>query len=99
MKTYLVTRHSGAQEWANKNDIRYDCHLKHLDISKISFGDVVVGTLPINLAADVQARGARYLHISLNLPFGLRGKELSFEEMVRYDAKLQEYKISPIGVE
>ena len=56
-------------------------------------GDVVIGTLPIHIAAEVHARGARYMHLSLDLPPALRGRELSAEQMNRARARLEEYRV------
>ena len=60
-------------------------------------GDVVIGTLPINLAAEVCVRGARYLHMSLDLPFEKRGLELSADEMQRFGARIEEYQVEKIS--
>ena len=65
----------------------------HLELSAIEPGDVVMGTLPVNLAVEVQARGARYLHLSLDVPPELRGHELSAEQMERAGPRLEEYRI------
>ena len=89
----FVTRHPGAREWAESRALRVDLHVDHLEVSAIEPGDVVMGTLPVNPAADVQARGARYLHLSLDLPPELRGHELSAEQMERAGARLEEYRI------
>jgi CRISPR-associated protein Csx16 len=53
----------------------------------------VVGSLPVNLVADVCARGARYLHLSLDLPADARGIELTVETMRRYGARVEEYRV------
>ena len=44
-------------------------------------GDTVIGTLPVNLAAEVCARSARYLHLSLEVPREVRGRDLTADEM------------------
>ncbi len=93
-KTWLITRHAGAREWVEQKGIRVDAVLGHLDeeaLGRIQQGDTIIGTLPIHLVAEVCARGARYLHLSLNLPPEARGKELTPEEMDRYGARLEEY--------
>lgn len=51
-------------------------------------GNVVIGTLPANLVADVCDKGARYFHLTLDLPLVYRGRELSAAEM---GARLEEY--------
>ena len=73
MTRYFVSRHPGAVTWAKRQGIHVDRIIDHLDIALIHSGDTVIGTLPVNLAAEVCRRGARYLHLSLNLPAELRG--------------------------
>ena len=94
MTTFFVSRHQGAKEWINSTDIHVDHFIEHLDLSILSSGDVVIGTLPINIAADIQERGVNYVHINLNLPKSLRGKELSAAQMKQGCAQLQEFIVS-----
>ncbi|WP_407079412.1 CRISPR-associated protein Csx16, partial [Candidatus Venteria ishoeyi] len=37
-----------------------------------------------------------YYHLSLNIPPDLRGKELSVEEMLACDARLEQYEIKVV---
>lgn len=96
MTTYFITRHPGALEWAAQEGLTGAECIAHLDLAHIGPGDRVIGTLPVNLAAEVCAKGARYLHLSLRLPAEARGTELSAEEMRRYGASLREYRIEPV---
>jgi CRISPR-associated protein Csx16 len=57
---------------------------------------VVIGTLPVNLVAEVCSRGGRYLHLSLDLTPELRGSELSSEDMRRCGARVEEFVIQPV---
>lgn len=98
MTTYFVSRHPGARDWINSIEIHVDRYIEHLEISNIKAGDLVIGNLTINLAAEVRERGARYMQISLDLPVSLRGRELSVSEMKLANARLQEYKIFRIDV-
>lgn len=90
-KTWFVSRHPGAIEWATRQGLQADALAAHLDTAKVSPGDTVIGTLPVNLAARVCARGARYFHLSLELPVGWRGRELSADELQACGARLEEY--------
>jgi CRISPR-associated protein Csx16 len=47
----------------------------------------------VNLAAQVCERGARYLHLSLELTPELRGRELTVEEMRACGARLQAFRV------
>ena len=96
MTTYFVTRHAGAFEWAARQGIAIDRTVPHLDPSEIRPGNVVIGTLPVHLAAEVCARGARYVHLVLELPLESRGLELTPEEMARCGARLVEYQVERI---
>jgi CRISPR-associated protein Csx16 len=94
MTTYFVTRHPGAVEWAARQGLSVDEVLAHLDPEAIQAGDVVVGTLPIHLAARVCERGGRYFNLSLDMPPDARGRELTADDLERYGARLEEYRIA-----
>ncbi len=96
MSVYFVSRHPGAKDWAAEEGIAVDQVIDHLEIDRVDPGDVVIGSLPVNLAAEVCARGGRYLHLSLELPFELRGKELTATEMRGCGAKVKEYRVIPV---
>ena len=95
--TYFISRHPGARKWAERQGLSVDRVLDHLEVAAVRPGDVVIGTLPINLAAEVCVRGARYLHLSLDLPFEKRGLELSADEMQRFGARIEEYQVEKIS--
>ena len=99
MTVHFVTRHRGTREWAEAHGLNVDFWINHLDISSVNPGDIVIGTLPIHLAAELQVRGARYLHLSLNLPAELRGRELSAEQMNQARARIEEYRVIRIEPE
>jgi len=94
MTTWFITRHPGALEWAHRHGLSIDRHIVHMDPADVRPGDVVLGTLPVNLAADVCAKGARYLNLSLDLPAEARGRELSADDLERYGARLEEYRVA-----
>lgn len=91
MATYFISRHAGAIDWAEAEGFHVDKRLAHFDVSIIQEGDTVLGTLPINLVAEVNARGGRYFHLTLELPAEARGKELTAEDMRRFGACLAGY--------
>ncbi len=92
MTTWLVSRHPGAVEWIKRQGIAVDHRVEHLDIDAIGSGDTVIGTLPINLVAEVCDRGGSYRHLTLDLPPELRGRELSADDLRRCDARLESYR-------
>lgn len=94
MTTWFISRHPGAERWMKANGIHYDHHLTHLEGQPIAAGDTVIGSLPVNLAAEVCAKGAHYWNLSLILPEGARGRELSADELDLYQARLEAFSIS-----
>jgi len=99
MTTWFISRHPAAIEWALHQGISVDQQAAHLDIFMIQVGDVVIGSLPVNLAADVCKRGARYIHLSLDLPADMRGRELTVEDMDACHARLEEYRVTRVEAE
>lgn len=91
MTIYFISRHQGAQTWIAQQGIAIDRMQTHLDIDDIVAGDTVIGTLPIQLVAEVCVRGARYLHLTLTLPEHLRGKALTADDMDAAGAKLEQF--------
>lgn len=96
MTTYFVSRHPGALDWASQEGIKVDRQVAHLLINEIHSGDVVLGTLPVQLAAQVCQRGARYLHLSLDIPEALRGKDLTASDMRACRARLEAFHIEAL---
>ncbi|HXH04214.1 MAG TPA: CRISPR-associated protein Csx16 [Candidatus Competibacteraceae bacterium] len=99
MTIFFVTRHPGALAWAREAGIHFDRVLEHLDPDLIAPGDVVIGSLPVHLAATVCQHGARYLHLSLDLPATLRGQELDAATLRNLGARLEEYFVIAIREE
>lgn len=93
MTTWFVTRHPGAIIWARNHGVKVADGgiVGSLDVKKVQAGDLVVGTLPINLAAEVIGKGARYLHLSMNTSPEMRGRELTADEMEQCGARLEEF--------
>ena len=91
MTTWFVTRHPGAVEWAARKGLHIDRHDTHLDPDTVAPGDTVIGILPVHLVARLCVRGARYLHLSLDLPATARGRELSADELEAHGARLQAF--------
>lgn len=93
MTTYFVTRHPGAQEWAARHGHQESVLVSHFDPAVIQYGDTVLGTLPVHLAAEVCRRGAHYYHLSMEVPASLRGQEITAEVMEALGARLEEFLI------
>lgn len=96
MTTYFISRHPGAGDWAASKGFHVDQRLAHFDVDIVQAGDRVLGTLPINLVADVNARGGHYYHLTLELPAEARGRELTVADMCAYGARLEAYTAQKI---
>lgn len=92
MTVWFISRHSGAIDWLATKGLKADRCVPHLYPEQLTTGDTVIGSLPINMVADLCARGVRYLHISLHLPPELRGVELSPEQLEQLGARLEEFE-------
>lgn len=98
MTTYFITRHVGAVDWAKANNIAFDVHLEHLlSLDELKSGDTIIGTLPINMIAQINAKGVRYIHLSLEIPPELRGVELNVEQLNACRATLEEFYVEKRG--
>lgn len=95
MTTYFVSRHPGAIEWAARQHFHVDRVVPHLDLTLVQPGDTVIGSLPVNLAAQVCAAGAAYWHLSLEVPAELRGCELSADDLERLGARVEPFDVQP----
>jgi CRISPR-associated protein Csx16 len=95
---YFVTRHRGAITWAAEGGIRASkIEMEHFDVGTIGVGDVVMGTLPVHLAAAVCERGGQYWHLAMEIPPEARGRELTAEDMRHYGARLEAFLIQELG--
>lgn len=94
--TWFVSRHQGAIEWARHRQLAVDRWVAHLDPAAVAAGDTVIGSLPVHLAAAVCGRGARYVHLTLEMPEAWRGRELTAAELDAVAARLTSYHVREI---
>ena len=57
-------------------------------------GDTVLGTLPVGLASEVCARGARFFSLTLDLTPEARGKELDLTMVRAFRGRLEEFVVT-----
>lgn len=91
-KLWIVSRHPGAIQWIHAQGW-VGTQIDHLEVGCVQAGDTVIGTLPANLAAEICARKADYIHLALRLPFELRGVELTTQQMSDLGADLRVYDV------
>lgn len=96
MTTYFVSRHAGSLTWI-AGKLPQPQHVTHLDVAAVRRGDVVAGTLPVHLAAEVCRRGARFYHLALDTRPDERGAELSAEALDARGAKLVRYEVREVA--
>ncbi|WP_118867776.1 CRISPR-associated protein Csx16 [Haemophilus haemolyticus] len=93
MTTWFISRHLGAIEWIKQQNIQIDRFESHLDTSLVQAGDVVIGTLPIHLAAEICQKGATFYFLSVNVSAQQRGTELTAQQLVDQGCALQAFHI------
>ncbi|MGR9108430.1 MAG: CRISPR-associated protein Csx16 [Gammaproteobacteria bacterium] len=77
MTTWFITRRFRARDWARLQGRRIDRFVNHIDTTEIESGDIVICSLPVHLATEVCARGARHFHLTIDLPPKSFGCELN----------------------
>ncbi|QTM01032.1 CRISPR-associated protein Csx16 [Mannheimia sp. ZY171111] len=96
MITWFVSRHIGAIEWIKQQPIHIDRFVEHLNVANIQADDIVIGTLPIHLAAEVCQKGAKFYFLSVNVARYQRGTELTCEQLVEQGCSLQPFYIEKL---
>lgn len=91
---WFVSRHPGAIDWARRKKLAIKRWVEHLDARCVAAGDTVIGTLPVNLAAEVCKRGATYQHLAIQVPVEWRGREMTADELHTLGVSLVAYHIS-----
>ena len=93
MTCWFVSRHQGAVDWARIRKLPVDRFVSHLNVNDVRPGDSVMGTLPVELAAEVCRRGAKFYALCLTVSETQRGHGLTAEDLDRQDARLQRYHV------
>jgi CRISPR-associated protein Csx16 len=93
MTSWFVSRHPGAIAWVKRRALPVDRFVPHLNPAEVRSGDRVYGTLPLELAAEVCQRGARFFALRLTVAERQRGTDLTAEELEALEADFQEYRV------
>jgi len=97
MTTYIVSRHKGAIEWL-KNKGFSGVVVDHISADMVKAGDMVIGVLPLLLVHELVNMGVNVIILQLpEVPREQRGKELTVEDMNRYNAKV--FKVNSLILE
>lgn len=97
MAVWFVSRHPGAIDWmAQQAHWQVDHWVAHLQLDDVQAGDVVVGTLPLGMAANVCAQGARFWFLEVPMQATQRGQELSAALMTEMGCRLTEFEVKRV---
>lgn len=91
--TWIITRHPGLLEFIQEQGISGRL-MTHLDLTRLSPGDRVIGTLPVNRIAELNQAGVTYWHLCLKLTLADRGRELSAARLRQLNAHLQAFNVT-----
>jgi CRISPR-associated protein Csx16 len=90
--TWFVSGHLGSINWIKKQSTHIDHFVSHLDeTAKLNCGDIVIGSLPIHLIAQLNSQGIRFISFQLDLPEHSRETELTEQQLTKLNVKMQEY--------
>ena len=91
IETLIISRHAGAMGWIQKHHPEFaECELITHASPEILKGKRVIGILPIQLAV----LATEFWNLSLNVPANMRGKELTIEDMEKFDCKIEQFQIT-----
>jgi CRISPR-associated protein Csx16 len=85
----FVTQHPGTAEWARLAGYGNCEFVSHLDPETVDAGDMVMGTLPVHLAARIIVRGGVFCSLVLDVPAEERGRDRSATEIAEAGARLE----------
>ena len=94
MATFFVIRHQGAKDWMMKQTVHIDHWTDDIDLEDVKAGDVVIGILPMRLAADVCEKGAEFIALQINVPKEKRGTELCLKDLEEMQCSLCPYTVT-----
>ena len=97
MTIWFVSRHEGAIAWAKRQNLPVDRWVTHLDARQVTAGDMVIGTLPVHIAADICSRGAGFFFLELHLELNQRGMELTESDMLKVNCFVREYFVRSVS--
>jgi CRISPR-associated protein Csx16 len=93
----IITRHTGLLDWLAARGISGRV-ITHLADDGVAPGDIVIGTLPVHLAAKITAIGALYIHVRIDVPERLRGQELDEASLEQLEVSLLPLAVSALRV-
>lgn len=99
---YFICRHQGTIEWIKKQkNIKIDVFLEHLDLreTEIRAEDTVIGILPIDIAAQVCAKGAKFYALKIHQELSERGQIFSADKVEKMNVSLRRFQVTDLEEE
>ncbi|AMO56226.1 CRISPR-associated protein Csx16 [Endozoicomonas montiporae] len=93
-RTFIVSRHSASIEWIKQQGYEHAEVIHHFAATQLQRGDLVIGTLPVHLAREINEQGIRFIYFSINVPESMRGKEISAGLLSTLNPRLEELQVS-----
>ncbi len=99
MTTYFIGRHAGTVAWIKRQPITIDVYKDNFEPEDIKAGDIVIGTLPVHLAAAVCEKGATFVALTLDIPKEKRGLELTESEVIESNIRLCAFDVKSKAID
>ncbi len=96
MSVWFVSRHLGAMEWIQQQNIHIDNWVAHLDVNDVAPNDTVIGVMTLAMAAALCKKNVKCLALTYNTPEHLRGIELNADMLNHLDCKMIEYVVKTV---
>ncbi len=93
----IISRHVGLIDWLATKGVNGRV-ISHLGDGDVADGDIVIGTLPVHLVADITSRGALYIHVRIDIPEHLRGQELDRAALDQLDVSLIPFAAQALSI-
>ena len=92
-RVFIVSRHPASVDWIKRQGYEQAEVIDHLKPGVLQQGDLVLGTLPLHIARDINEQGVRLIHFSLDVPHNMRGREISAEMLQEMNPRLEELHV------
>ncbi|MBR1374612.1 MAG: CRISPR-associated protein Csx16 [Cardiobacteriaceae bacterium] len=93
---YFICRHQGTIDWVkSRKNIKIDVFLDHLDFreTEICAEDTVIGILPIDIAAQICEKGAKFYALKIHQELSERGQNFSADNLEKMNVSLRRFQI------
>jgi len=85
----VISRHKATVEWIRERYDNIEKVLDHIKSPDDINGEIVIGNIPLHLAYKAK----EIWNVSIDLPPELRGKDLSREQFLKLNPRIEKYKV------